>query len=566
MKTTKTKILVLVLSLILCINLIVGCSKENGSGSEKDVVKDNELVSDNNSTPDKSESNDKSGDNSEKDNSENSEEDNPIYPLEGSPKLTYWVGLASNVSAYATSYKELPFRQNLEKATGIQVDYIHPPSGQELETLNVLLASGDYPDIIEYAWPGYPGGVMKLFNDGVIIELTDVMEKFGPSLTAYYEANPEIARQVKGDDGNFYLIPFIRGSKELRHTSGPTLRADWLKEANLEPPKTIAEWETALTAFKEQQDCEAPFTGTLDNIRRVFVHAFEIGQNFYPDNKTVKYGPAEDGYKDFLTTIADWYAKGLIDQNFSTVDRTIQDSNMTTGKGGSTYAAGGGQMGPYIQTAQDEDPEFDLVSTTFPTQNEGEKPKYINSFEFTSNGHAVITTSCKDPEIAMRFLDFARTEEGYTLYNFGVEGESFNYVDGVPTYSDLVMKNPDDLTVAQAMAKYCLANMSGPFTQALEYIQQYYELSQQKDALVNWSDSDEDTSVMPPITFTPDESAEVAKIMGEIDTYRDEMTMKIIMGTEPVSKVDEFQSTIKSMNLDRVIDLYQTALDRYYAR
>lgn len=560
MNINKTKILVLVLSLILCINLITGCSKTNEADSQKDVTTAQESTSNTDSASD---------DNSSKDDSEekgDSEEDDSIYPLEGNPKLTYWVGLASNVTAYATNYSELPFRQNLEKATGIKVEYIHPPAGQELETLNVMLASGDYPDIIEYAWPGYPGGVMKLFNDGVIYELTELMEKYAPNLMAYYEANPEIARQVKSDDGKFYLVPFIRGSKELRHTSGPVLRADWLAEAGLEPPKTIAEWETVLTAFKEQQGCEAPFTGSLDHIRRVFVPAFEIGLDFYPDNKVVKYGPAEDGYKEFLTTMADWYAKGLIDPNFSTVDRTIQDSNMTTGKGGSTYAAGGGQMGPYIKTAQAENPKYDLVSTTFPTKNPGEKPKFMNSFEFTSNGHAVITTACKNPEVAMRFLDYPRSKEGHILYNFGVEGESFNYVNGVPTYSDLIMKNPDGLTVAQAMSKYCLANVNGPFTQALEYIQQYYEMPQQKQALIDWSYNDDNTSVMPPITFTPEESAEVAKIMSEINTYRDEMTMKIIMGSEPVSKVDEFQATIKSMNLDRAIEIYQAALDRYYAR
>jgi len=44
------------------------------------------------------------------------------------------------------------------------------------------------------------------------------------------------------------------------------------------------------------------------------------------------------------------------------------------------------------------------------------------------------------------------------------------------------------------------------------------------------------------------------------------MTMKIIMGTEPVSKVDEFQKTIKDMGIDKAIEIYQRALDRYYAR
>ena len=558
MRSIKIKAFVLVLSLILCLNLMTGCKGTDQAGKETDE----KAVSQN--TPDVSDKNlekTSSGDGPKDDASKNA-----IYPMKGKPELTYWVGLASNVSAFATNYSELPFRKNLEKATGIKVKYEHPPSGQEKETLNVLLASREYPDIIEYSWPGYPGGVTKLFNDDVILELTDLMKKYAPNLTAYYESNPEIAKQVKSDDGKFYLVPFIRGSKELRHTSGPVLRMDWLKKAKLDPPTTISEWETALTAFRKQQDCPASFTGSLDHLKRVFIPAFEIGQDFYPDGKTVKYGPAEDGYKEFLTTMADWYDKGLIDPNFSTVDRTIQDSNMTTGKGGSTYAAGGGQMGPYIQTAQGENSEYDLVPTTFPTKNPGEKPKYISSYEFTSNGHAVITTSCRNPEVAMRFLDYPRSEEGHTLYNFGVEGESFDDINGVPTYSDLVMNNPDGLTAAQAMSKYCLANVSGPFTQDLEYIQQYYQLPQQKQALTNWSDTDEKTSVLPPITFTPEESSEVSRIMTEVETYRDEMTMKIIMGSEPASKVDEFQTTIKGMNLDNAIKLYQTALNRYYAR
>lgn len=551
MKFKKVKLLVL--SLVLCISIITGCSsskgdlaepKEDTSKETQDVVpKDDEV----------------------KDSAADDEEDGAVYPLKDTPKLTYWVELPANILSYATNVGELPWRQWLGEETGIEVEYIHPPEGGGEEALNVLLASGDYPDMIHYQWPSYPGGVARLLSDGVIYELDDLMKEYGPNLSKYYEENPEIARQVKSDDGKFLLVPFIRGTKELRHTSGPVLRKDWLDKENLEPPKTIDEWETVLTAFKEQ-GCEKPFTGTLGAIRMVFVNAFDVHRAFYPDNKQVKFGPIEDGYREYLETMADWYAKGLIDSEFSTVDRTIQDSNMTSGKAGSTRAAGGGQVGPYIKAAKEKDPEYDLVAVPLPTKNAGEKVKYANSFEFTSNGHVVITTSCDHPEVAMRFLDYAYSEEGYTLYNFGREGVSFDYIDGSPTYSDLVMDNPDGLTVAQAMSKYCLANVNGPFVQAPEYIQQYYELDQQKDALTAWSTTDDNTSEMPPITFTLEESDEVAKIMADINTYIDEMEMKIIMGTEDVSKIDEMQSTIKEMNIDRVIELYQDALDRYYAR
>ena len=197
MRSIQIKALVLVLSLILCLNLMTGCKGTDQAGKETDE----KAVSQN--TPDVSDKNlekTSSGDGPKDDASKNA-----IYPMKGKPELTYWVGLASNVSAFATNYSELPFRKNLEKVTGIKVKYEHPPSGQERETLNVLLASREYPDIIEYAWPGYPGGVTKLFNDGVILELTDLMKQYAPNLAAYYESNPEIAKQVKSDDGKFYL-------------------------------------------------------------------------------------------------------------------------------------------------------------------------------------------------------------------------------------------------------------------------------------------------------------------------------------------------------------------------
>ncbi|SFP74673.1 extracellular solute-binding protein [Caldicoprobacter faecalis] len=555
---SKMRILSVILVLVLCFVLFAGCgSREADTGSDTTTEPKDSTSTDTEQSKDQQ---------SQQEDSEDSGDAESVYPIKGDYKLTYWVELAANVTAYCTNYSELPWRQELEKRTGVKVEYIHPPVGQAEESLNVLLASGEYPDIMVYQWPSYPGGVMKLYNDGVIIELTDLMKKYAPNLMAYYEANPEVARQVKSDDGKFYLVPFIRGHKELRHTSGPVLRADWLKANGHDVPITIADWEKVLTAFKENQGCEAPFTGNLDQIRMTFVNAFGIDRTFYPDNKVVKFGPVEDGYKEFLITMADWYKKGLIDQNFSTVDRTIQDSKMTTGRAGATRAAGGGQMGPYINTARKENPEYDLVAAPYPVKNPGEKPKYMNSFEFTSNGHAVITTSCKHPDIAMRFLDYAYSEEGHILYNYGIEGVSFEYVNGVPTYTDLIMNNPEGLTIAQAMSKYCLAPINGPFIQDVNYIRQYYTMPQQKDALVKWSDVDENTSVMPPITFTPEESAEVAKIMNEINTYVDEMTMKIIMGTEPVSKVDEFQKTIKDMGIDKAIEIYQRALDRYYAR
>jgi putative aldouronate transport system substrate-binding protein len=386
-----------------------------------------------------------------------------------------------------------------------------------------------------------------------------------PNLNKYYTDNPSIARQVKSDDGSFYLVPFIRGSDELRFTSGPVLRADWLKADGLNPPETIAEWEAVMTAFKNKNGAEAPFSGSMDHLQRVFVQAYEVTQLFYPQGKEIKFGPMEPGFKAYLTQLAAWYQKGLIDRNFMTFDRKYQDAVMTNNKAGAGYCAGGGQVGPYIVTGQKTNPSYDLVATTFPVMKKGQKVKYTNSFEFTSNGHVVITTACKDVEGAARWLDYAYGKEGHLLFNFGTLGVSYTMVNGVPTYTDLVLKDPKR-SIAQAISNYALAPMNGPFVQDVGYIQQFYTMPQQKAALKKWSTKDATTSIEPPVTLTTREASDYARIMIDINTYVDEMKAKFILGTEPLSNLDKFQATIRSMGINVALATRQAALDRYYKR
>ena len=44
------------------------------------------------------------------------------------------------------------------------------------------------------------------------------------------------------------------------------------------------------------------------------------------------------------------------------------------------------------------------------------------------------------------------------------------------------------------------------------------------------------------------------------------MFSKFIMGTEPLSNFEQYQQTLKTMGLDRVLELQEGALQRYYNR
>jgi putative aldouronate transport system substrate-binding protein len=297
-----------------------------------------------------------------------------------------------------------------------------------------------------------------------------------------------------------------------------------------------------------------------------FIGAFDIIRGTYLDGDTVKYGAVEPGYKEFLAEFSKWYSEGLIDKNISNLDGGAVSNNILNGKSGATIAFAGSGIGSWMKSAEDI-PGFKLSAVPYPVMNKGDKPKFGQRESVVStSGAAAITESCKNPELAARFLDYGYSEEGHNLFNFGIEGESFNIKDGYPTYSDAVMKNPNNLSIANAIAQYARASYFGPFVQDKAYIEQFYELPEQKNALVVWADTDAAKTKLPPVALSPEESSEIANIMNNIDTYIDEYSLAKIMN---VNKNDDFASFVEQVNkygLPRVIEIYQGAYERYKSR
>ena len=51
--------------------------------------------------------------------------------------------------------------------------------------------------------------------------------------------------------------------------------------------------------------------------------------------------------------------------------------------------------------------------------------------------------------------------------------------------------------------------------------------------------------------------------MADINTYVSESYLKFLLGKQPISEFDNFVAIIKSLNIDRAIEIQQNALDRY---
>ena len=262
-----------------------------------------------------------------------------------------------------------------------------------------------------------------------------------------------------------------------------------------------------------------------------------------------------------------WYKEGLIDQDIYSTGDDQTKAKMTTGRSGANVAWCGSGLQSYITIGKETDPDFDMVGLKWPVLNKGDKSEYGYIDNIYYWGGIAIGATCKEPELAVKMLDYGYSEEGIRLFNFGREGESYTMVDGVPTYTDLILNNPDGLPVTQAMSKYIMAHYQGPTIQSMGYQDQYYQMQQARDAIGNWANANSRAHKVPAITPSQEESSEFASIMNDINTYVQEMTSKFILGTADIDKeYDKFLETMNQMGLERAMEIEQAAYERYQNR
>lgn len=480
--------------------------------------------------------------------------------------LTYWMPLDAAAATVVSNYGETPFAKELEKRTGVKVEYIHPASGKAAEEFSIMLASNNLPDIVEYSWMNYLGGADKAVSDGFIVPLNDMMEEKAPNLFGYLKENPEIDKLAKSDGGNYIGFPAISGDESLSVSAGLCLRKDWLDEVGLPVPETIDEWETVLTAFRDEKNATAPLSYEYTQFDfGVFSGAFGVGGGIYLDNGIVKYGPLEPGYKEYLAKMNDWYEKGLIDKNFFSIDSNTVMNHMLSGVSGASVNSIGGGMGKMISSSTDE--KFDLVAAPYPVLEKGQVPQFGHYTSPVSPITISITTDCKDVESAMKLLDYGYGEEGRLLFNFGIEGESYTMVDGYPTYTDIIIDNKDGYPMQTMLCLYARAasGIRGSI-QDKRYMEQYAKLPQQKNAWKVWSNTNAKEHAMPTMYPTQKDTEEYAKIVVAIDTYNHEMIPKFVMGVEPISNYDDYVQQLRQRGIDTLIRIHQDAYNMYLER
>lgn len=490
------------------------------------------------------------------------------YPLQGDD-LT--VSIATNANGNITAVCEwidTPFMKAYQEATGVKVEVVHPSD------FGLLFASNNLPDIIYYRWSDYPGGAPQAIKDGIIIPIEDYLPDAAPDYYETLTSNPDWYKQALTTDGHLYGVNFIRTADRLTTSVGMMVRYDWLKDLNMEMPETPEEFKAMLIAFRDQKGATVPFSV---NYWRLYAQCLELGLitspfglvrcGYYQKDGTVYNGYYSQELKDCLEWLHELYAEGLLDNSMATVDDTTLNANILNGLSGVLSGSPGSGIGVYMQTMADKDPHFEVTGMGSLVAKKGDRAMSGHIDNALTGFAAAISANCKNVELALNFLNWTFTEEGMLRCAYGEKGVSYTLVDGVPTYTELLTKNPDGLTQLQAMLQYSMAGAASlPYPQPENYIDQYYQWPQQRLAMQNWTNNDAKLYRLPPLTIAEEDQEEFAEITSELNTYIQETVLAFINGQKPLDEYDQYLSTLKAMGMEQAIAMQQNALDLYNAR
>lgn len=486
------------------------------------------------------------------------------YPITSDPiTLTYWITLPAPVSKIISNLSENKAFQQMEKDTGVKIEFIHPTIGQEKEQFNLLMASGKLPDIIG-APNLYKGGEFQGMADGMFIDLTDMIPTYAPDYYKYIQKDEVFFREISTDAGRIPAVYGykVEGDSPFRRV---LLRQDMLDEMGVEVPLYIEDYEAMFDKMLAKG--VTPYSPDKKGYEEMFTNLFDVhingSQKFYKDlDDKVHFAPLEPGFKEYLTLMNKWYSKGYISKDFTSVDNSQVQTMFDTGKIGMFMDASVGNF----NRAQRQG--FTVTTAPAPRLHAGQKLHY-ESVGATpkmpqNETMAAISKDCKNPEIALRWLNYFYTEAGAELMNWGIEGLNWSKVDGKNTYNDLMLNNPDFGT-EEASYYYKMH-----FIPKLNYpdVEVHANLLKSPESLEirlrYGDDPDMDSAyILPNVQYSEDEITRRTKIFSPVDTYVDEMTLKFIVGAEPMENYDKFIETMKGMGIEEAVEITQSAYDRY---
>lgn len=342
-----------------------------------------------------------------------------------------------------------PVAKAITEATGVTLDVSYPVAsqGDAKEDVALMIANDEYPDMI-YA----KGSATDLYQAGALIDMTDLIEKYGPNIKKMYGAEMEKLKWSQDDPGIYQLS--YAGVNQKTLTTGGSCQIQWaaLKENDYKYPKTLDEYEkmikSYLAAHPKTEDgldmigitmsaSDWHWMITLGNPAGLIADASpDNGQWIIDDEYNVHYKHVTDEEKEYFKWLCRMYNEGILDPNFAT--QTDDDYIAKVASGRVVAITDAEWHYSQCEATLVEDGKVDQTYVGLPVTLREDQVEKALLYQGTTVGWGIgITKSCEDPVRAIKFLDYLCSDEGQILYHWGIEGENyFLDDDGQPYRTD----------------------------------------------------------------------------------------------------------------------------------
>jgi putative aldouronate transport system substrate-binding protein len=458
---------------------------------------------------------------------------------------------------------DLPIFKKAAEQTNVSLSNVAPTGGDAKQAWNLMLASGELPDILSYNL----ADLNSIAAQGALQPLNDLINTSAPNFKKFLNEHPDVRKGITAPDGNIYAVPFVADGKA---STGFYIRKDWLDKLNLQIPKTVDDYYQVLKAFKEKdpngngKPDEIPYFNRYPTGAYQLLTLWDSYSSFYIKDKKIVFGPYEPEYKVGMSNLAKWYKEGLIDQEIFTRGEKAREVLLANNTGGSTHDWFASTAG-YNTSLKKDNPDLNIIPFAPPASLSGKVVEPGMRAQLSGQGWA-ISAKTKDPNVVMKYFDYWWSEEGRRMWNFGIEGDSYTMVDGKPKFTDTVLNQPNVLNYLMQTygAQTAVMGAWQDFNYEAQWTNKIALSGEQEYQDKNYISPD---YTLPGLSFTEDEQKRINELKPPIDTYVSETSQKWVMGGEDVTaNFDNYVDQLKKKNIDELLKIYQAAYDRYASK
>lgn len=512
------------------------------------------------------------------------------YPLEGDNSISVWY--------YIPPYQDFMDSNNnsnalaaAEKATGVHLNFTEVGATSASEQFNMMVASGDYCDLLpvmEYYGAGGTSGLAKAYEEEVIQDITPYIEEYMPNYAAVLEALPEsTVKDTKVEDA---VLAFHQIKDGTYSGNGLVTRGDWIDEQGIEfsgdligldeftdycrtihdaysVPNTIYMYDGTV-GLEAAFDTEIPALVSDGFMTMITSAVFR-----YDDE--VASGWITDGYREYLEWVLQMMDEGIIYRDYLSLDTDRQVTNSLQANGTIGIWQSNADKISEIADNFDHNGDDNFAVAAMPRVTKDPSEQYVWNDEValvaTSAGFSLSST-CENPELVCQWENYFWTTDGYYLANYGTEGESYHMDGDTPVFDwdqpvTVTGRNAPNAEMAQQL--FTMLRFASFYVDNDMLLATFPQAG--LDAVALWTvDGSTDARNYPTAakgSFTTNESLEIAEFESDMQTYAQETCMKFLDGSMALNDEnwETYVQTVKSMGMDRLLEIYQTAYDEYKA-